>query len=173
MADITQEELKSILDYDEESGAFTWLISTNNRIKVGSVAGSVSIYNNGKKYRRFRFSGKNYLVHRLAWLYMTGEWPKHQIDHEDGNGLNNKWSNLSDVTGSDNSHNQRLRRTNKSGVMGVCWYKRSSKWYAYISIGCKRVHLGCFIDWFDAVCARKSSEYKYSYHDNHGTIRGL
>ena len=73
---LTQERLKELLHYDPETGYFTWKISPNNAVKVGSVAGT-SMNN----YIRIIIDHKAYLAHRLAFLYMEGYFPEHEVDH--------------------------------------------------------------------------------------------
>ena len=107
----TQQELKRQLHYNPETGVFTWLVSNNNRIRVGDKAGAVS---SGKSYCRIKINGKSYGAHRLAFFYMHGEFPLKDVDHVDGNGLNNKWLNLRQVTHQENQKNQRLRKDNTS-----------------------------------------------------------
>lgn len=99
---LTQEYLKSILHYSPETGLFTWLVKLSNRVKIGMLAGTVR--NNG--YFKININGQLYYSHRLAWLYVTGEWPKDRIDHKDNNGLNNKWINLREATASQNNKNR-------------------------------------------------------------------
>ena len=77
MSEITQAELRRRLDYDPETGVFTWRITVNSRAIAGETAGT----KNGLGYHQLTLDRKIYLAHRLAWLYMTGEWPKDQIDH--------------------------------------------------------------------------------------------
>lgn len=172
--DLTQKQLKDILHYCSETGVFVWISNISSVVKINSIAGhAFTCATNNKKYHRIVIGGKNYLSHRLAWFYMTGEWPKDQIDHEDGNGLNNKWNNLREVTNAENARNQRKRCTNKSGVMGVYWNKTLSKWHAQIMFQGKKMHLGYFKKLSDAAKARKEAEVKYDFHPNHGSIRGL
>jgi len=153
---ITQEELKRLLHYDPDTGAFTWRVSRRCTAKVGSVAGSVS-KNKGVVINRIRVNGRNYQAHRLAWLYMTGEFPSDGeiIKHVDDDGLDNRWSNLVKTT-----RHSAKRRNNKSGVCGVSWYAIDRKWLANIQINGKQKNLGYYDTIFDAACARKSAEMK-------------
>ena len=87
---ITQKHLKEILDYNTETGIWTWRVNQARRIKIGQRAGT--IISDG--HRHIGISGKFYKAHRLAWLYMTGEFPKDEIDHINGVPDDNRWCNL-------------------------------------------------------------------------------
>lgn len=139
---LTQIELKRIFNYDPKTGLFTRLVATNNSVKVGDVANSHS-----HGYIAIQIVGKNYRVHRLAWLYMTGDFPKQEIDHINGVRNDNRWNNLRDVTPSVNKQNQRKPRIdNTSGYAGVGWRKDIGKWYVQIRVNKKKIHLGLFTD---------------------------
>jgi hypothetical protein len=163
---LTQEELKSQLNYDPETGVFTWATKPNRRIKIGDVAGCYSL-----GYISIRVFGVMYRAHRLAFLYMTGNWPtKEYIDHIDGNRANNKWLNLREATNSENCMNSAKRAKGTSGYKGVCWDKARNKWMASAMINRKTYHLGRFDDAKEAYEA-----YKKFAHKNHGkyVYRGL
>ena len=136
--DITAEELRKLLHYDPETGIFTWRVQRSN-VKRGAIAGCVIHHG----YRVIRAGGRLVLAHRLAWLYMTGEWPTLNIDHIDGDTTNNRFSNLRDVTHQANSHNlTRLCRHNSSGFMGVS--KHRDVWKAQIKVAGEVKQLGTF-----------------------------
>lgn len=159
---ITQKELKKILTYNPETGIFVWL-KNKGTARAGDYAGYIQ---NG--YNVIMINGSNFRSHRLAWLYVYGEWPKEQIDHINHNREDNKLINLREVTHQENLKNITLKKNNKSGIMGVGWIKQNSSWRAYISSNKKWIHLGSFNDKFEAICARKSAERKYGFHENHG-----
>lgn len=162
---INQSYLKECLHYDPDTGIFTRTISAGAS-KAGDPAGS----DNGLGYIRLRV-GKNrkIMAHVAAWLYMTGDLPNDEIDHINGNSKDNRWKNLRLTSSSINSRNQKVRKNNTSGVMGVSILP-GGKWIARINTDAGRISLGRFNDWFDAVCARKSAENSHSYHSNHGRI---
>jgi len=154
---ISQSILKRIYLYDVESGHFT-------KRTTGKIAGTTI----QRGYVHIGVAGKKYLAHRLVFLYMTGEFPSSDIDHINHITSDNRWSNLREVTKSDNSRNASLSKNNNSGTTGVIWQKDRSKWTANIRVHGKRIHLGCFLDINDAVKARKEAEVKYNFHKNHG-----
>ena len=125
----------------------------------------------GHRSRHVKLDEKVYAAHRLAWLYMTGAWPTAQIDHVDQDSLNNRWKNLREVSCSENQKNRPIPRNNTSGVVGVVWYKRKSKWNAQIAVAGRYINGGLFTFFDDAVAKRKELEKKYSFHPNHGADR--
>lgn len=169
---LTQEILKELLHYNQDTGIFTWLADGKGR-RSNKIAGTEGKKNSGKKYLFIKIRGKRYPGHRLAFLFVTGSWPDGQVDHISGNGLENEWVNLRDVTNQENSKNQRLRSNNTSDFVGVNWSIYANKWAAGIYVDGKRSHLGFFIDKQDAIDARQSANIKHSYHKNHGSVRPL
>lgn len=139
-SNLTAEELRSILSYDPETGIFRWLVSSARRIKVGDTAGSMR----EDGYWCVVINRYQYNAHRLAWLYMTGDWPAGHIDHDDLDKSNNRWENLRPATKSQNGANRRVLSNNTSGHKGVSWHVRLQKWQAYITVEGKRRHLGSF-----------------------------
>lgn len=142
--------LRETLSYDPETGIFRWLTRASKNTIVGSVAGTV--LSNG--YRMIRLLGKQpFLAHRLAYLYMTGEWPPEEIDHVDGDPSNNRWVNLRVADRTENCRNTCTPSHNTSGNKGVCWDKRRQKWRAYIVVAGKQRSLGSFTHKHDAAAA--------------------
>jgi hypothetical protein len=163
---ITQARLKELLHYNPSTGVFTRTIR-RGPYRAGSICGHAFKHRN-THYRVIGIDGGNYKAHRLAWLYVYGKFPDDQIDHKDGNGLNNSLSNLRDVSNSENQKNARLRLNNTSGVAGVSFYKPDNKWLVRINTDSGRKFLGYYIDIKDAISARKAAEVEYGYHSNHG-----
>lgn len=133
------ETLRKKLKYEPGTGMFTWIDAPSNVVKAGSIAGG--LMNRG--YIFIKIDEVAYLAHRLAWLYMTGKWPDNDVDHKDGNGANNRFNNLRDVTRAINLQNLRgPRKDNKSGFLGVS--REGHRWKAQIQVDKKKKYLGQF-----------------------------
>jgi len=181
---LTQEVLKELLHYNPDTGIFTWKYrgrqwfkserscNTFNTKHAGQVTGYTTAARN-KPYLIIGILGVNMLAHRLAFLYMDGVLPCEEVDHINGNGCCNIWSNIRLADKAENAKNRRIPTHNTSGVIGVCWHKATNKWIANITVDQKRKHLGVFEDICDASSARKQAEIKYKFHTNHGQVRPL
>lgn len=138
---ITQEELKSALDYNPISGIFTWRTTVvKGRVEAGDVAGSWT----AKRYWQIRVNGKLYMAHRLVWLYVYGVHPKGQIDHIDRNKSNNAISNLRVCSQNENQKNVKIRADNTSGFKGVHPFGNTGKFVAQITLNGEQTYLGVF-----------------------------
>jgi hypothetical protein len=144
---ITQSNLKELVDYVDGK----LIAKTNSKCrKVGDTLSSLT----DKGYLKSSVGGKSYRVHRLVFLYHHGYMPI-QVDHIDGNRMNNKIENLREATSSQN--NQNRKATSSSGVKGVVWHKQSKKWVASICVNRKSVHLGSFISIEEAALVANKS----------------
>lgn len=140
---VTHERLLQLLHYEPETGNFTWLI-TRQRCKAGSLAGCIRKTHIGRPYLRITIDGLYYAAHRLAWFYMTGNWPVVQIDHWDNNSLNNRWGNLREATSAQNAQNRPCKANSTSGLKGI--FPQGNKWRARIMVNGCRINLGIFND---------------------------
>jgi len=150
---IDVEKLRRMVHYNPDNGEFTWLPRGNNQWTsrwAGKKAGNLS----PSGYVTISVDGIVYKAHRLAWAYMTGENPEHEIDHADLDKTNNAWSNLRSATPSQNKANKRPLSTNTSGFKGVFRGKpRAKPWRAAIMVDGKRLELGHFLTKEDAASA--------------------
>jgi hypothetical protein len=150
-----QKRLHELFDYKD--GELIWKIRTSNRIEVGDVAGTTR--KNG--YKIIRVDGRGYLAHRLIFEYMHGYLPP-ILDHIDGNPSNNRIENLRSATVAQNQYNRKLNKNSSSGLKGVCFYKTTQKWMAYIRIDRKFINLGYYTDKLEA--ARVANEARRERH---------
>lgn len=140
---LTAEHVRSILSYDQETGHFHYLKATNGKVKVGQRAGSVNFIQG--KYPRESISINYFMYqsHRLAWLYIYGEFPNSFLDHINNDGLDNRICNLRLATHNQNSCNQKIHSDNRTGFKGV-YARPSGRWGAQIKSEGKVRHLGTF-----------------------------
>jgi hypothetical protein len=135
-------DLKEWLDYDPLTGIFRRKKTPRNHIAAGSVAGTPGRHG----YIGVRVKGPKYMAHRLAWLWVHGEWPLLLIDHIDGNKSNNRIENLRLVTNGQNAFN----RGSRKGTLTLPAPSRISggvsreRFRARIVIDGKNIHLGSF-----------------------------
>jgi hypothetical protein len=139
MTQLTHERLLQVIHYSPETGVFTWKIKPRAKAIEGNIAGS-----SGREGRvHIAVDTKRYKAHRLAWFYMTGEWPN-VIDHVNGDPSDNRWGNLRDATTSLNLANSRRRTDNTSGYKGVSLEPRTGRWVAYLTKDQRRKYIGSF-----------------------------
>lgn len=155
MKRITAERLRELLDYSPESGEFRWRQSAGGWIVAGNEAGTLDI---SSGYLRMIVDGHRDYAHRLAWLYVHGEHPPAEIDHKNGDRSDNRIENLRLASRSENGRNLSRKRNNTSGVPGVSWDRRRSRWVAYVNPNGRKVSLGSFIDRDSAIAARRAGE---------------
>ncbi len=124
--ELTAERLRELLHYNPETGIFSRPINRGGEV-AGAVVGCLTANGYwliGVDYRRYR-------AHRLAWLYMYGNWPTRHIDHLNGNRTDNRIANLRDVDRATNMQNMRKAlSTNRCGLMGVSFHRQSGLWAA-------------------------------------------
>lgn len=147
--DMDCEILRQIVAYDESTGDLLWKRTWGKRIKGEKVGTEIG----QEGYMRLKFSGRNYQIHRLVWLYVHGQWPSGFVDHIDGNPRNNRIENLREASQSENLANSRKSKRNTSGFKGVS-LAHNQKWRAYVSAKGKTHWLGYFKTKEEAFAAR-------------------
>lgn len=139
MSDIDSIRLRELLHYAPETGKFTWIIKPCKKIKAGTEAGCIS------KYLYITILRKRYPAHRLAWIYVYGEFPALFVDHINGNPLDNRIENLRQVTTAQNGQNRYKAHSNNAyGKLGLNYDKAKKLWRARIALDGKRIYLGKF-----------------------------
>jgi hypothetical protein len=158
--ELTQEYLKSVLHYDTNSGIFTRLAITTNSVKIGDVAGTMR-----HGYVMVGVASKQYRAHQLAWFYITGKWPDHEIDHINRIKHDNRWENLRKASRSQNLANSSVRCA--SGYKGA--YPKGSRWQSKITVSQSVIYLGSFDTKEAAHSAYCAAADKYfGEYANHG-----
>ena len=157
MTEITTDIVREFLDYDPETGAFTWRNRARewfrreqdwkmwNTRYAWKTVGYVAKGTRGYPMLRISVLDKTYIASRLAFLWMGEPLPE-QVDHASGSSLDNRWANLKPSASADNHKNQSMGRANTSGVTGVHWNKATGKRLAQVRADGKFHHLGYFDD---------------------------
>lgn len=153
------EEKAHLYSYDPETG----FISRRGK-RVGAFVNQAGYY-------CLHIRAGHLRTHRVAWFLHHGAWPSGEIDHINGDRLDNRIANLRDVCPSQNRMNQAMRSDNTTGVTGVSWLRRSNEWVAHICVRGCRMRLGTFLSKEDAVRARMDAQRKLGFGPNHGSLR--
>ena len=156
MREILLSDLRDCLDYDPVTGVLTWkdrplhhFASASYRDRFNRrYAGRAARARHSAGYRQLclAIGGVEFRLfnHRAAWALMTGSWPDPEVDHRDGDGRNNRWSNLREATRGEQLGNTILRTDNASGYMGVSWSCTAKKWWAQIKVDGIHYNLGYY-----------------------------
>lgn len=157
---LSLDELKSIVNYDPETGILTWVGTGTGRSKRGGEAGSLK-EDNG--YLRVTIKGQVYYAHRLIFYWMTGRDPMEYVDHRNGVRSDNRWANLRECSWQENCQNYRRKSPTKHGFLTGVHRKSSGKFGAQISVNRKLVVLGGAFETEEAAHAAYV-EAKAKYH---------
>ena len=174
--DLTKEYLRECFNYNPDTGHAIWRVrprhhftsdrgmkSSNTRM-AGKIAGTPQ----QRGYLQVGIAGNRYKLHRLIFLYMTGQLPQGEVDHINHDTSDNIWANLRDVCHGENMMNRRKNKNSPTGVTGVYWHNASNMWTASIRRNGKTKYLGIFRDFDDACSVRMAAQDKYGFHANHG-----
>lgn len=173
---LTQHQLLELLRYDPETGKLFWHKRPASHFESQGVADWWNSQYANKEaftavsaqgYRVGAINNIGYRAHRVIFVMLHGYEPD-QIDHINGIRADNRAENLRDVPGAVNQKNMKLACNNKSGVTGVFWNEKKNRWIAYITSEKKRMYLGYFTDFDEAVRVRAQAEIKHGFHPNHG-----
>lgn len=158
-AELTAERVRSLLTYDPATGVFTWRVTRTFTARAGSVAGR----RRPDGRWELKIEGRWHQAHRVAWLWVTGQWPAGEIDHRSTDHTDNRWSNLREATTAQNGKNVGRIRSS-SGFKGVTLHK-SGKYQASIKSDGRAKYLGLFddpqaaADAYDAACLVLHGEF--------------
>lgn len=179
--ELNAENVRDLFRYEPDSGKLFWKKRDAKYFKDGGhtaehkaaawnakFAGLEITYRDRNGYIRLALLGSSVAAHRVIWLLVNGRWPDGFIDHVNGVKSDNRLCNLRDVTHQDNMRNQRRRKDNLTGTMGVCWHKQNGKWWARITVNGRDRSLGLFDNLEAAIAARKAAEVEFGFHENHG-----
>lgn len=170
---ITQTLASEFIRVDFETGIAHWKTRDRKHFNADRDCDAWNAKNSGRElnsvngsgYKRGAIFGVSMRLHRLIWLIAYGYLPG-IVKHIDHDRLNNRLTNLEEVTPRGNSRNHKLHGNNTSGCMGVIWFR--NKWQARIVVLGVIKYLGVFKHKSDAITARKAAEVKYGFHANHG-----
>lgn len=172
--------LRMLLQYNPETGSLTWKKRLPFMFRGGNypaerrcnkwnaVYPGREAFSPAHGYMVGRVMGTATRAHRVAWAIVHGAWPAGIIDHINGDRQDNRLSNLRVVTDAENARNQKVRKNNKSGTMGVRFDRHVGKWIARIGSNGSRQHIGAFETKEDAVAARLAAQCAAGFHENHG-----
>jgi len=162
---VTGVIMSLFINVEKARATFKYCPDTGELKRKNKAAGSVTICgakNSKKRYIRVGFDGNYFYAHRIIWAIVTGKQPD-EIDHIDGNGLNNNWSNLRNTNHKINGKNQKTHTTNTSGYSGVTYRKDSMMWRARIMVNNEMLSLGTYKTKSEAINARKEAEQLYGF----------
>lgn len=164
----SQSRLKQFFFYDPDTGLFQRIAKITVKGKIMSIIPrepqSITHYG----YRQVNYMGRPYPIHRLIFLYMEGDFPPEDVDHINGDRLDNRWCNLRKVTRRENLMNVGVRPDNSTGYNGISLRSDTNMYHTYIEVKGKRVQLGNFMLLRTAIRVREKALREHDFHINHG-----
>lgn len=161
--EISKKVLHEFMSYNTLTGIFTCKKKWSQRSVIGAKLGVTT----SKGYLKIGFGNKEYLLHRLAFMYVTGKWPKDQVDHINHIKTDNRWTNLREVTAFTNQQNMSKSTRNSSGIVGVSYNTHRKKWQAQVREN-GNTHSASFDTKFGAIRQRLKWNTQFNFHENHG-----
>lgn len=164
---VAAQRLHQLFTYSPETGEFRVKeVRRGSPAKVGDLCGTVR----PDGYLVIRVDGKAYLSHRLAWLYMTGDWPAQEVDHKDRVRSNNAWSNLRASSSTLNKVN-RITRKRKYHDLPKSVIPKRGRFQSKVTVGGKTKSLGVYDTPEEAHAAYLSmARSKYGQHLPEGEL---
>ncbi len=154
---VTAERVRHLFAYNPATGQLIRKVGTLSRAKAGMIAGTLSHHG----YLTVCVNGRSYMVHRIVWLYVHGEWPAQSIDHINGDRSDNRLENLRVADHHQNGYNRKPSRNSSTGIVGVYWSRHRGLFSADITFQGKTIYLGRFATLNEAVAVRRLAEWKY------------
>lgn len=136
---VTYEKLRSVLEYNPDTGIFIWKKNISSRALKGNIAGT---YADG--YSNITIDKHIYRAHRLVWLYCFQEWPSEHLDHINGIKNDNRLDNLREASNIENSYNIKAHKDSSTGIKGIYFNKANNNYRAQIRYNGKTISLGSF-----------------------------
>jgi hypothetical protein len=161
---------------DFETGVLTWKVRPMSHFVSSPVGGAwntkyankIASFVDPEGYKRVTINYSSFKHHRIIFGLFHNDSNPPPIDHFDGDKTNNGISNLRPALGSINHKNTAKKKSNTSGITGVCLLTHRLRWVVRIDSDEKRISK-TFKDFFEACCFRKSMEIKLNYSARHGT----
>ena len=138
---ISRALITKTLDYDQKTGVLTWKSRSDrgsdwNAKCAGKVAGTITPWG----YRRVTFDGVKVLAHRIVWFLEKGNWPTGELDHKNGDRLDNRITNLREASQAQNQQNRSAK--GRHGMIGASPLP-NGRWVARIGVNRRTINLGC------------------------------
>lgn len=181
---LTQEIIRELIDYNPETGETVWRERDVKWFKASNKFSAeihCDLFNRrrcgkpvftavtSKGYRRGKLIDGLYMLHRIIWVYMTGEWPD-QVDHINGDKSDHRWVNLRNASQTENQKNRPMQKNNTTGYTGVGRSRKgaSKPFVAYIGHKKKTITIGYFDSAEEAYAARLAKAKELGFTDRHG-----
>ncbi|WP_168072814.1 HNH endonuclease signature motif containing protein [Caulobacter sp. SSI4214] len=177
MTNLSAADVARLLRYEPETGKLYWLPRPTEMFKSegdakrwhSNFCGKEALTAvNSEGYRTGMVWCQHVSAHRVAWAIIHSAWPNHQVDHINGDKLDNRPGNLREVTIALNQRNAKMQSNNTTGITGVYWWPARRKWRAELKADGRKRHLGLFDTKEAAAAARAAANEKFGFTARHG-----